>query len=395
MTTVSRKNILQCARHFFSLIGILFLSASLSAIHAQQTTGTIVGTVQDQTGAVVSTATVTATNVATGFSRAAQTNGLGEYRIDFLPVGSYTVEVVAKSFKHFTQQNIDLTVDQTLTLEVPLVAGAATETVTVTSAPPLINTSTSELGRVVTSQEIQGLPLVNRNAYAELSLTPGVMANSSSPTTNPSGTPNFTVGLPSADVQVNGSLDSGNGNVAFYLDGGNNITGMRNYGNSAPNPSALEEFRVETNAFGAQYGQFSGAVVTVVTKSGTNKFHGEVFEFNRNTDFNAFSWNPAPNAFTHTLVKNPYHRNNFGAAFGGPIKRDRSFFFFSYAGLRQIQGATVSGALTPTAAERMGDFTGDTFKVSTISAARYSATSSRVEMKRSCSSTRFSSRTFT
>ncbi|WP_158788400.1 carboxypeptidase-like regulatory domain-containing protein [Granulicella sp. L46] len=240
MKTAITNHTLRHARYLLCLIGVLLLSASFARVHAQQTTGTIVGTVQDQTGAVVSTATVTATNVATGFSRAVQTNGLGEYRIDFLPVGSYTVEVVAKSFKHFTQQNIDLTVDQTLTLEVPLVAGAATETVTVTSAPPLINTSTSELGRVVTSQEIQGLPLVNRNAYAELSLTPGVMANSSSPTTNPGGTPNFTVGLPSADVQVNGSLDSGNGNVAFYLDGGNNITGMRNYGNSAPNPSALE-----------------------------------------------------------------------------------------------------------------------------------------------------------
>ena len=111
------------------------------------------------------------------------------------------------------------------------------------------------------------------------------MANSASPTTNPSGTPNFTVGLPSTDVQINGSLDSGNGNVAFYLDGGNNITGMRNYGNPAPNPDALEEFRVETSAFAAQYGQFSGGVVTVVTKSGTNKFHGSLFEFNRNTRF--------------------------------------------------------------------------------------------------------------
>ena len=351
------------ARYLLYALSLFLFFASFAGMNAQQTTGTIVGTVQDQTGAVVSTATVTATNVATGFSRAVQTNYQGEYRIDFLPVGTYTVEVVAKSFRHFTQQNIDLTVDQTLTLEIPLSAGAATETVTVTSAPPMINTSTSELGRVVTSQEIQGLPLVNRNAYAELSLTPGVMANSNSPTTNPSGTPNFTVGLPSADVQINGSLDSGNGTVAFYLDGGNNITGMRNYGNPAPNPAALEEFRVETNSFSAQYGQFSGGVVTVVTKSGTNQFHGEVFEFNRNTDFNAFSWNPAPNAFTHTLVKNPYHRNNFGAAFGGPIKRDRSFFFFSYAGLRQIQGATVSGALTPTAAERMGDFTADTFKV--------------------------------
>ena len=261
------------------------------------------------------------------------------------------------------QQNISLNVDQTLTLEVTMTVGVQSQTVTVTSAPPLVNLSDAVLGRTIGGEELIGLPLVNRNVYAELSLTPGVMSNSNSPTTNPSGTPNMTVGLPSAAVQVNGSLDSGNGTVAFYLDGGNNITGMRNYGNPAPNPDALEEFRVETNAFAAQYGQFSGAVVTVITKSGSNKFHGSLFEFNRNTDFNAFGWNPSPSPLTGTLVKNPYHRNNFGGTIGGPIRHDKAFFFFSYAGLRQVQGGSVTGGVTPTAAERLGDFTADTFNV--------------------------------
>ncbi len=233
-----------------------------------------------------------------------------------------------------------------------MTVGVQSQTVTVTSAPPPVNTSDAVLGRTIEPDEIIGLPLVNRNVYAELSLTPGVMANSMSPTTNPAGTPNMTVGLPSEAIQVNGSLDSGNGTVAFYLDGGNNITGMRNYGNPAPNPDAIEEFRVETNAFSAQYGQFSGAVVKVVTKSGTNKFHGWLFEFNRNTDFNAYSWNPSKNPVTGALIKAPYHRNNFGGTFGGPIMHDKAFFFFSYAGLRQVQGATVTGAVVPTAVER-------------------------------------------
>ena len=347
----------------FAWVLAVLIAAGLAPLHAQQVTGAIVGTVKDQTGALVNTATVKATNVDTGFTRAVKTNTDGEYRIDYLPVGRYTVRAEASSFKKFVQQNLDLSVDQTLALEIALSAGAASETITVTDAPPLVNTSTSELGRTIESDEIVGLPLVNRNVYSEISLTPGVMANSNSPTTNPSGTPNMTVGLPSAAVQVNGSLDSGNGTVAFYLDGGNNITGMRNYGNPAPNPAALQEFRVETNAFAAQYGQFSGAVVTVITKSGSNKFHGELFEFNRNTDFNAFGWNPSPNPITGTLVKNPYHRNNFGGTFGGPIKHDKAFFFFSYAGLRQVQGGTVSGGVTPTAAERLGDFTADSFKV--------------------------------
>jgi hypothetical protein len=349
------------ARCLWGMAVLMF--ASFASIQAQQTTGSIVGTVEDRTGAVVSTATAKATNVDTGYSRVAPTNGYGQYRIDYLPVGKYTVEVESKGFQRVVQQNLTLSVDQTLTVDIALTVGAASQTVTVTEAPPQINTSDAVLGRTIGLDEIIGLPLVNRNIYAELSLTPGVMSNSNSPTTNPSGTPNMTVGLPSAAVQVNGSLDSGNGTVAFYLDGGNNITGMRNYGNPAPNPAALEEFRVETNAFQAQYGQFSGAVVTVITKSGSNKFHGELFEFDRNTAFNAFSWIPTKNPLTGAPMKLPYHRNNFGGAFGGPIKHDKAFFFFSYAGLRQTQGAPVSGAFVPTAAERAGDFTADSFPV--------------------------------
>jgi hypothetical protein len=345
-----RSNLLLHLAGFVVLLGLAFLPAG-----AQQTTGTIVGTVKDQQGAVVNTAIVKATNVDTGFARSAPANGYGEYRIDYLPVGKYIVEATAPTFERFVQKNLALDVDQTLTVDVKLTIGAQTQTVTVTEAPPQVNTSDAVLGRTIEPEEVIGLPLVNRNAYTELSLTPGVMANSSSVTQNPSGTPNFTVGLPSEDVQVNGSLDSGNGTVAFYLDGGNNITGMRNYGNPAPNPDAVEETRVDTNAFAAQYGEFSGAVVSVITKSGTNKFHGGVFEFNRNTDFNAYTWSiPAP------TVKAPYHRNNFGGTFGGPILHDKSFFFFSYAGLRQLQGSPVTGATVPTAAERQGDFTADT-----------------------------------
>jgi hypothetical protein len=364
MKTNNRNEIVHHAKRFFAQcrwVLVVLMFASFASIQAQQTTGSIVGTVKDQTGAVVNTATAKATNVDTGFSRAALTNGYGEYRIDYLPVGKYSVEVSASGFQRFVQQNISLNVDQTLTLEVTMTVGVQTQTVEVTSAPPSVNLSDAVLGRTIEPEEITNLPLVNRNVYAELSLTPGVMANSMSPTTNPAGTPNMTVGLPSAAIQVNGSLDSGNGNVAFYLDGGNNITGMRNYGNPAPNPAALEEFRVETNAFQAQYGQFSGAVVSVVTKSGGNKFHGELYEFNRNTDFNAYSWIPSKNPVTGAFMKLPYHRNNFGGTLGGPVMHDKAFFFFEYSGLRQVQGGTVTGGVTPTALEREGDFTQDSF----------------------------------
>ena len=333
---------------------VLLLGLALLPARAQQTTGTIIGTVKDQQGAVVTTATVKATNVDTGFTRTAPVNGYGEFRVDYLPVGRYSVQADAVAFERFVQKNLALNVGQTLSLDIKLVVGAQTDTVTVTEAPPQVNTSDATLGRTIEPAEIIGLPLVNRNAYAELSLTPGIMANSAGATSSSAATPNFQVGLPSTDVQINGGLDAGNGTVAFYLDGGNNITGMRNYGNPAPTPDAIEEFRVDTSAYSAEYGQFSAAVVSVITKSGTNKFHGALFEFNRNTDLNAYTWQiPAPTS------KAPFHRNNFGGNFGGPIKHDKSFFFFSYAGLRQVQGTSVTGAVVPTANERLGDFTGD------------------------------------
>lgn len=331
---------------------------------AQQTTGTIVGTVKDAQGAAVTTAIIKATNVATNFSRSASTNASGEYRIDYLPVGTYTVEATAGGFERYVQRNASLDVDQELTIEISLAVGSTSQTVMVSEAPPAVNTSDAVLGRTIEPDEIIGLPLVNRNIYTEVSLTPGVMANNNSPSANPTGNPTFATGLYIEDVQINGSIDGGSAGVAFYLDGGNNITGMRNYGNPSPNPDAVEEFRVETSAFGAQYGQFSAGVVSVITKSGTNQWHGGLFEFNRNTDFNANTWAPAHNT-AGAIIVSPYHRNQFGGGVGGPIKRNKAFFFFSYGGLRQVTSAVFTGAITPTANERLGDFTADTFKVYT------------------------------
>jgi hypothetical protein len=350
---------------------VLILAGSVAAF-GQQITGTIVGTVKDPQGAVVNTATVKATNLDTGYSRSVPTNGYGEYRIDYLPVGKYNVDATAAGFERFVQANVALDVDQELTLDITLAVGAQSQTVTVTEAPPTVNTSDPVLGVTLEPNDIIGLPMVNRNIYSEVSLTPGVMANNNSSTSNPSGNPTMATGLYVEDVQINGSIDWGNAAVAFYLDGGNNITGMRNYGNPSPNPDAVEEFRVETSAFGAQYGQFSAAVVSVITKSGTNQLHGGLFEFNRNTDFNANSWIPAHNAAGHIIVT-PYHRNQFGGDIGGPIKKDKAFFFFSYGGLRQITDSVFTGAITPTAAERLGDFTADTFTVYTPGTAHVAA----------------------
>lgn len=333
-------------RIWASLVMVL---CGASVVVAQRITGSISGTVKDPQGAVVTTANIKATNVETGLTRSADASVDGGFLVQYLPVGNYTVEVTATGFKKYVQQNVVVAVDQTISLPVALAVGTQMETVEVTAAPPLVESTTAELGRTISPSEVLSLPLVNRNVYAEISLTPGVMANSSSAQSNANGTPNFQIGVPSTQVQINGGIDAGVPTVSFYLDGGINMTGLRNYGNPLPNPDALEEFRVETNNFGAQYGRMSGAVVTAVTKSGTNEFHGSLFEFNRNTALNAIPWNQT--------TPQHYRRNMFGGAVGGPVKHDKAFFFFSYGGLRQVVGTIISGAILPGQNMLMGDFT--------------------------------------
>lgn len=343
--TRNRKNGLGPRRWLFV---VALLIACVSWSHAQQITGSIAGTVKDDTGAVVPNADVIATNVATGFMRATKTGGDGTYNIQYLPVGEYTVAVDAPGFKKFLQQNLVIAVDQIQALNVTLTVGEATQTIEVNTAPPLVNTNTSEVGRTISPHEMNNFPLTTRNAYAALSVVPGVQSNSQS---NSQNTPNFVIGVPSTQVIINGGVDGGVPMVSFYLDGGINMTGLRNYGNPLPNPDALEEFRVETSNYAAQYGRMSGGVVTAVTRSGTNQFHGSVFEFFRDTNMNANSWGNSPS------LKTPFHRNNFGGTVGGPIVKDKAFFFFSYGGLRQTVGQFLSGGIVPTALERLGDFT--------------------------------------
>jgi hypothetical protein len=348
--TLYRKRAVPGARikgQIAALLGIaLFLGMGSLHAFAQGISATIVGTVKDPQGALVPGATIKAANTDTGFTQTATSDSTAEYRLGSLPVGRYVLEIAAQGFQKVVQNNIVLSVDQTQTIDVTLTVGTQVQTVTVTEAPPLINTSTSEVGRTLEPAEIVGLPLVNRNANTEISLTAGVQSNSASPTN--SNSPNFVSGLPSTDVVVNGSIDAGVPSVSYYLDGGINMTSYRNYGNQLPNPDAIEEFRVETSNFSAAYGRMSGAVVTALTHSGADQFHGSLFEFLRNTDLNATPWDSTLNA--------PYHRNQFGGTLGGPIKRDKSFFFFSYGGLRQSTGTFLSGGVLPTADEQQGNF---------------------------------------
>jgi hypothetical protein len=182
------------------------------------------------------------------------------------------------------------------------------ETVTVTSDVPLINTGDATLGRTVSNVEIENLPLVGRNVYQLLSLTPGVQSNTN---TN-------SLGFPEQHIYINGSTDDFTGQVSYYLDGGLNMTGLRNSGNANPNPDAVAQFIVQTNNFNATLGRYAAAVVSTVTKSGTNQFHGSAFEFYRTKNFTAVAHN--------LQVKAPYARNEYGAPLGGPIRHDKDFF---------------------------------------------------------------------
>jgi hypothetical protein len=332
----------------FAVIALL-LAMPLVAV-AQVTTATIVGTVSDPSSASVAGAQVTARNVDTGLTRTVTSGEDGTYRIEFLPVGNYVLEVTSSGFKKSFLNGITLQVNDTVRVDVALTVGLVDETVTISeTAPPEVNTSTAEIGRTIQSAEITNLPLVERNVYTLLDLTPGVQSNNNGVAAASTGTSSLILGFPEQRTLINGGTDGGTGSVNYYLDGGINMTGLRNTGNILPNPDAIQEFRVQTNSYNAEYGRFASGVINVLTKSGTNEYHGSAFEFLRNTVFNANDWGSQ-------LARSPFHRNQFGATLGGPIKRDKTFFFFSYSGLRQTTSSFLSGAIVPTALERTGNF---------------------------------------
>lgn len=321
-----------------TLLFALILFVVLSPLHAQITTGSILGTITDSTGAAVPEAQVTATNQQTQFSRSVKSSADGSYRLDFLPIGTYVLRVESAGFNIFEQREIVLTLNAQVRADAVMGAAGTAQSVEVSADLPLLQTSSASLGRTVTNVEVDNLPIVSRNVYELLSLTAGVQASSAT----------TAYGLPAQVVYINGGTDNLVGSVSYYLDGGLNMTLLKNTGNVLPNPDALQEFTVQTNNYNALYGRMSSGLVNVVTKSGTNKLHGSIFYFHRET---AFSATPA-----FSITKPPLHRNQFGATLGGPIWKNRTFFFGSYGGLRETTPTVLNGAFVPTAAQRNGDF---------------------------------------
>src|SRR5215471_6918401 len=276
-----------------------------AAAFGQATTATISGTVTDPTGAAVAGAKITATAVDTNVARTVNAIADGTFSILFLPVVNYWFNIDAKGFKKFEQTGIVLDVNRNARVDAVLQVGALSETVEVKSDAPIVETTVPALGLTVTNTEIDNLPLVNRDVYTLLNLTAGVDTTSQA-------TDNF--GAPMQATLVNGSPNSGIGSVNYTLNGGSNTNGLRNTGNVAPNPDAIQEFRVITNSYPADEGRFGGASVTMITKSGTNDLHGTWFEFLRNDKLNANRWIPGG-----ALTKDAIHRNQFGGTAGGPV----------------------------------------------------------------------------
>ena len=335
-------------------VAIAAILVAFVPTEAQVASGKVVGAVRDSSGAALAGAKVTVTSVDTSVSHAVVTNNAGEYTVPELLPGTYTVLAEGQGFKKAAQAPFKLDVNQVVRVDFTLTVGSINETVTVTAAEPLVESQTSSLGQVIEQSRVNDLPLDGRNFVQLAYLTPGVNSGPSLGYTVQQGNiPEDQRG--NAAIQVNG-LTATNNN--FLLNGFDNNEQQIGIEVIQPSIDAIQEFKVQTNDFGADIGR-GGAVVNVVLKSGTNEFHGGLFEFVRNSAFDAKNYFDSS---TQPIA--PYKQNQFGGTFGGPIIKGKTFFFVDYQGTRIRQAQTLI-SIVPPLSERGGDFsdllTGQTF----------------------------------
>jgi Carboxypeptidase regulatory-like domain/TonB dependent receptor/TonB-dependent Receptor Plug Domain len=322
-------------------VAVLFLMLAAAQARAQFDTATVLGTVQDATGAILPRATVTLRNLATGITQTAQTDENGAYQFFNVKIGTYQVSAEASGFSKGMADNIQVTVNARQRVDLALKAGAVTETVVITGGALLLETESSDRGQVIQREQIVNLPL-NGRAYADLALlAPGVRRSVLN---------NQESGGRDASFNVNGLRSSLNN---FIIDGvDNNAYGTSNQGFSnqvvQASPDAVQEFKVQTNNFSAEFGRAGGAVINASIRSGTNEFHGSAYNFLRNTSLNATGFFKPTRGVKPVLIQ-----NQFGGAFGGPIVKDKTFFFANYEGFRRIT-RSLQFATVPTAAQRAG-----------------------------------------
>jgi len=322
--------------------GWMILAALLTTtttVFAQSTGGRILGRVSDSTGAVIANVKVTATHESTGTSRDTRTNDNGDYVFAEIPVGIYTLTFDLTGFKKNVRKGIQVELNQVVTFNSTLQIGQTQEVVEVTSEAPLVDTTSTQLGAIVNNKSVNELPLNERDSYQFLQLQPGVQSQLGS-----SGS-TFYGSDKAGSVSVNGGRGRSNN---FSVNGGDANDTFVNAAAVQPTPDAIDEFRVITNTFDAEYGRNSGAVVNVVTKSGTNSLHGNVYEYFRNKVLNA-------QGFLNS-TKPQFNQNQFGGTLGGPIKKDRTFFFGSFEGRRVRKGDSSPLVQLPTPQEIAGDF---------------------------------------
>ena len=291
---------------------------------------------------------VTATNEATGVSRETATNDSGEYVLVSVQPATYTIEYELTGFKKNVQKGILVDVNQVVTVNSTLQIGGSQEVVEVTGEAAQVDTTSTQLGAVINDRSINELPLNSRDTYQFLQLQPGVQAQL--------GNGNGSLFYGSQDtgsVSVNGGRTRANN---FSVNGGDANDQFVNSPTIQPSPDSVEEFRVITNTFDAEYGRNSGSVVNVITKSGSNDLHGDIFEYFRNTVLDARNY--------FDLGRPQWNQNQFGGTLGGPIKKDRTFFFVSYEGRRIREGLTSQAVSVPSGAPSLtatptGEFGGD------------------------------------
>jgi hypothetical protein len=292
-------------------------------------TASILGTAMDKSGSAVPAVRVTATNIETGFQQSTMTDSRGEFRVLAMPVGTYRLEAELSGFQKFVEDNIVLTVDQQHRVDIKMEVGSLQQSIEVKSNTVQVETTSTQLGQVIDDQQMLNLPLNGRSYIDLLSIQAGVAPQSSA----------------TGNISVNGQRGSSN---SFLVNGGD-VNENVNFGASIiPNLDSVAEFRLITNAFDAEYGRFSGAVMNAITKSGTNAIHGSAFDFLRNSDLDSRSFfNPSV-----AVLK----RNQFGYAAGGPAIRNKIFWFTDYQGTRTNQGSASSLSTIPSVAQRNGTF---------------------------------------
>jgi hypothetical protein len=331
------------------LLGV-FICPSASA---QFETASVLGFVHDSSGAAIPNAKVTLVNIGTGVEVTVTTDAQGQFTFTSVRIGEYRVKAEATGFSPAQTEPFAAQVTARQRVDVALKPGAATETVTVTGAAALLNTEDSERGQIISARDVNNLPL-NGRAYADLALlTPGVRA---------SNLENQSVTSRDASYNVNGQRSEFNNFLLDGLDNNSYATSNQSFSNQAiqPSPDAIGEFRVSTDNYSAEYGRASGAVFNVSIKSGTNQLHGKLWEYNRNTQFNAIGpFTPPTNALTGKPVKPVLVKNQFGGAIGGPVPlfmRGKIFYFGDYESNRQVQGQ-YSASTVPNDNQRQGIFT--------------------------------------